>query len=159
MRNREPKTTEKPVNLNEEKGDLFMMTRAQLLETVKRTINEAEHPRYVSPKEKTEESVMEGQIRRPITITKEGDIIEVRLGATRLFSVDTKTYDLALIDERDPSELKRKLADRGITFTYEAANLICHRVCELGGALHPSMLAAYDDAQARVTEENIRLEQ
>ena len=37
MRNREPKTTEKPVNLNEEKGDLFMMTRAQLLETVKRT--------------------------------------------------------------------------------------------------------------------------
>ena len=161
MRNRETKTTDKPVNLNEEKGDLFMMTRAQLLETVKRTINEAKKSEHKIPKDHDVEiELCEGRSKAPLTIQAQnfGDItrITVRLGKTTLFVVEG--LDLFIGEYHsydDPSEFRDALEERGITFSAPAAFAICSQIEKLGGHFSP-LLLPLDGDFGKIRMENLQ---
>lgn len=165
MRNRNQKNTDKSVNLNEEKGDLFMMTRAQLLETVKRTINEAKKSEHKIPKDHDIEiELCEGRSRAPLTIQAEdfGDDkrIIVKLGKTTLFT----GYGLYLfVGDRhygydDPTDFRDTLEKRGITFSTDAAFAICRQIEKLGGHFHPILLPRDERGErwAKIQMENLQ---
>lgn len=161
MRNREPKTTEKPINLNEEKGNLFMMTRAQLLETVKRTINEAKKSEHKIPKDHDIEiELCEGRSKAPLTIQAQnfGDDkrITVKLGKTSLFTVEGLNLFIGEYHGYDdPTEFRDALEERGITFSTDAAFAICRQIEKLGGHFHPLLLPC-DGIFGKIRMENLQ---